>query len=88
VVVSAPTAPTPPPASYRFWGRMTAPDKRTVLYLAKGQDVTPVAVAVGTHLEDGWSVEEISDNAIVLANAISQQRTTIFVPPPDSAAMR
>jgi hypothetical protein len=88
-VTTAPLlAPTPPPASYRFWGRMSSPDKHTSLFLAKGQDGLPVPVQAGTHFDDGWSVETIGDNTIVLANAATQQRTTIFVPPAEAAAPR
>lgn len=65
---------------------MSSPEKRTTVFLAKGQDAAPIAVQTGTRLEDGWSVDAISDNTIVLANAATQQRTTIFVPPADVAA--
>jgi hypothetical protein len=85
-VTSTPPPPPPPPASYRFWGRMSSPERHTTVFLAKGQDGVPIAVQAGTHLEDGWNVDAISDNAIVLANAATQQRTTIFVPPADMAA--
>jgi hypothetical protein len=87
-VAAPPPLPPPPPANYRFWGRMSSPDKHSSLFLAKGEDGTPVAVQAGTHLDDGWSVEAIGDNAIVLANAATQQRTTIFVPPAEAAAPR
>jgi len=86
---SAPTHPDPPsPPSYRFWGRLTAPDQRATMYLVKGESGTPTEVKQGTSLEDGWIVDSISDNTIVLANAATQQRTTIFVPPAEAAATR
>ena len=87
-VVAAPPPPPPPPADYRFWGRMISPDRQSLLFLARGQDGTPVEIRTGTRLEGGWSVESISDNAIVIANAATRQHTTILVPPADAAAMR
>lgn len=86
VVVVAPPPPPPPPANYRFWGHLSSPDKQVLTFLAKGQDGAPVEIHTGTRLEDGWAVESISDNAIVLANAATQQHTTVFVPPADPAA--
>lgn len=85
--VAAPPPPPPAPANYRFWGHLSAPDKQVLTFLAKGQDGPAVEIHTGTRLEDGWAVESISDNAIVLANAATQQRTTVFVPPADPAAM-
>lgn len=84
--VAAPPPPPPSPANYRFWGHLSSPDKQALTFLAKGQDGAPVEVHTGTRLEDGWVVESISDNAIVLANAATQQHTTVFVPPADPAA--
>lgn len=81
---AAPPSPPPPAADYRYWGRMSSPEKHTFLFLAKGQDGTPVAIQQGTHLDGGWSVETISDNAIVLTNNAIQKRTTLFVPPVDT----
>jgi len=86
-VVSTLPAP-PPPACYRFWGRMSSPEGRTATFLIKSQEGTPVAIQVGTRLEDSWIVESISDNTIVVANATTQQRTTIFVPPAEAATPR
>ncbi len=87
VVAAAPPPPPPPPANFRFWGRMTSPDKNSLLFLARGDDGAPVEIHTGTHLEGGWQVEAISDNAISLVNAATQQHTTVFVPPVDPGAM-
>jgi hypothetical protein len=65
---------------------MSSPDKRSLVFLVKGQDSAPVAIQAGTRLDDGWFVETIGENAFVLANAATQQRTTIFVPPSDMPA--
>jgi hypothetical protein len=92
-IAPAPGAPVtrapepPPPANYRFWGHMAAPDKRVMFFLALGQDGAPIQVQQGTHLDGGWSVESISDNAVVLANDVTQQRTTIFVPAAETTAL-
>lgn len=87
-VASAAPPPTPPPANFRFWGRLSSPDKQVLVFLVKGQDGVPIEVQHGTRLDDGWTVESISDNAIALVNAISQQRTTILVPLADPAQAR
>jgi hypothetical protein len=88
VASAVPPTPAPPPADFRFWGRMSSPDKQMLFFLAKGADGAPVEVHHGTKLDDGWAVESISDNAIVLVNAVTQQRTTILVPLADSAQAR
>jgi hypothetical protein len=69
-----------PPANYRFWGRMTAPDGHRLLMLARGDAGAPVAVDASTKLEDGWAVESIGDNGVVLLHAASQRRERIPIP--------
>lgn len=84
VVVAPP--PPPPTAGYRFWGRLSSPDGNSLVFLAKLPAGSPVEIHTGTRLEDGWAVDGISDNAIVLARAATQQRTTILVPAADTTA--
>jgi hypothetical protein len=84
VVVAPPIAP-PPVSNYRFWGRMTGASGQRLTYIARGDAGNPAAIDVGTRLEDGWSVEAISDNTIVLVHAAAQQRSTLSIPPHGAA---
>ncbi len=78
----APPPPPPPPVSdYRFWGGMKVAGGQRLVYLARGESGNPVAIDVGTRLEDGWSVDTIGDNAIVLVHAATQRRSTLSIPP-------
>ena len=83
--VAAPVAaplPAPPPVSnYRFWGRLAVAGGQKLTYVARGHAGSPAAIDVGTRLEDGWSVEAIGDNTIVLVHAVTQQRSTLSIPP-------
>ncbi len=84
VVVQAATAPPPPPpppvSDYRFWGRMVVQGGQRQTYIARGSEGAPVTVDNGTRLEGGWSVESISDNAIVLVHAATLQHSTVSIP--------
>ena len=80
-VVAPVPAPLPPPVSdYRFWGRVAVQGGQPLTYVARGDAGAPVAIDTGTRLEDGWSVESIGDNAIVLVHAATQQRSTLSIP--------
>ncbi len=85
VAVAAPPAPPPPVSNYRFWGRMTVAGGQRLTYVARADAESPAAIDVGTRLEDGWSVEAISDNTIVLVHAATQQRSTLSIPPHGAA---
>jgi outer membrane usher protein FimD/PapC len=80
-----PSAPLPP-SNYRFWGRLTAPDGHRLLMLARGSDGQPVTIDSSTKLEDGWAVESIGDNGVVLVHAASQRRERIPIPAEAPAA--
>ncbi len=80
VVAPTPPAPPPPVSDYRFWGRMAVQGGQHLTYVARGDTGTPVAIDIGTKLEDGWSVESIGDNAIVLVHAATLQRSTLSIP--------
>jgi hypothetical protein len=85
----APVLGAPPPVSdYRFWGRVAVQGGQPLTYVARGDAGAPVAIDAGTHLEDGWSVESIGDNAIVLVHAATQQRSTLSIPPHAPASQR
>ena len=61
-VVAAP--PAPPAQDYRFLGRVTGPDGSDQVLLIRADVPTPVAV--GTTLDNGYVVESISDDTIML----------------------
>lgn len=83
-VAATPPPPPPsaplPPSNYRFWGRLTAPDGHRLLMLARGNDGQPVTIDGATKLEDGWTVESIGDNGVVLVHTASQRRERIPIP--------
>jgi hypothetical protein len=59
---------------------MRAPDGHRLLMLARGNDGQPVTIDSSTKLEDGWAVESIDDNGVVLVHAASQRRERIPIP--------
>ena len=88
-LVAAPTPPQPPPAvTYRFWGSLTTPAGERVLYVARDDNAPPIAVQVGTRLDGGFHVEQITAAAIVLVQAETQQRVTLSLSPPRTAGAR
>jgi len=62
VVIAPP--PAPPVQDYRFLGRITGPDGTEQILLSRGD--SPVAVSVGTTLDNGYVVESISADTLVL----------------------
>ena len=87
-VAMAPPPPAPAPrpqVTYRFWGSMTTPAGDRVLYIAREDNAQPIAIHVGTRLDGGFEVEQITSGAIVLLQAESQQRVTLSMSPPSSA---
>jgi hypothetical protein len=66
--VAQPVAVAPPPAppaqDYRFLGRVTGPDGSEQILVTRGE--VPVAVNVGTTLENGYVVESISADGLQL----------------------
>ena len=83
-IAVAPPAPPPPPpqVTYRFWGSLTAPDGERVLYIARDDNAQPIAIHVGTRLDGGFEVEQITTAAIVLVQSGSSQRVTLSMSPP------
>jgi len=90
-VASAPVialAPPPPPAiTYRFWGSLTTPAGEHVLYVARDDNASaqPIAVQVGTRLDGGYQVEQVTGAAIVLVQPESQRRVALSLTPPATA---
>lgn len=87
-VTQAALPPPPPQVTYRFWGSLIAPTGERVLYVARDDNAQPIAVRVGTRLDGGFEVEQITTAAIVLVQSASQQRITLSMSPPPSTGAR
>lgn len=73
--------PPMPPLPYRFWGRMSTPEGKELVYLIrKGQRV--LAVQPGVLLDDGWRVEAVSHEAVTLSFGGSRLHAQVNIPPP------
>jgi len=84
VALALPPPPPPPQVAYRFWGSLTTPAGERVLYVARDDNAQPIAIHVGTRLDGGFEVEQITAGAIVLVQSGSQQRVTLSMSPPSS----
>ena len=85
--VAAPPPPPPPAITYRFWGSVATPTGERVLYVARDDNAQPTAVQVGTRLDGGLQVEQITAGAIVLVQPESQRHVTLSLSPPLSAGV-
>ena len=75
--VAAPPPPAlPPPMLYRFGGRVTGPDGTEQVFLAKGDAL--VQISPGTTLDDGYVVDSITYEAIVLT--FTKSGTSVSIP--------
>lgn len=59
-----PPPPAPPPMNWRAVGAIVAPDGQRLVWLAKGND--EITIQTGTTLDDGYVVQSIDDQAVVL----------------------
>ena len=59
-----PPPPSPPQMNWRALGSMVTPDGRQLVWLAKGSE--ELTVKPGTTLDDGYVVQSIDDQAVVL----------------------
>ena len=84
VVPPLPAPPPPPQVTYRFWGSLTTPAGEHVFYVARDDNAQPVPVRVGTVLDGGYAVEQITSASIVLVQAESQRHVTLPLAPPPS----
>ena len=85
--VAAPPPPPLPAVTYRFWGSLATPTGERVLYVARDDNGQPIAVQVGTRLDGGFQVEQITAGAIVLVQAESQRHVTLSLSPLPSVGM-
>ncbi len=89
--IAPPAVPTPPPpqANYRFWGSLSTPSGERLLYVVRDDNQgQPTPVQVGTRLDDGFVVEQITAGAIVLTQTGSARRVTLSLSPPPGASQR
>jgi hypothetical protein len=78
-LVAPEPAPSAPPLSYRFLGRMLNPQGQRFVYIARGDTV--VAVRPGVELQEGYVVESVTDTAIELVYPPLQQHVSLPLPP-------
>ena len=76
VVVAAPAVP--PPQDYRFLGKVTGPDGLDQILLGRGD--TAVSVETGTVLDNGYVVESLTTESIVLVYPSLGTRIAVPIP--------
>lgn len=77
-------APSQPPLIYTYFGRLTAPDGSSRVFLTAGDKHHEVVA--GTRLPDGFIVEAVTERAIAIQWPGSEQRAEIPIPPPVESA--
>jgi hypothetical protein len=77
-------APVAPALNLRFLGRMTTPEGAQVFLLARGD--TPVPIALGTTLDEGYVVKSISSSEVSLV--YPALGTVVVVPIPAPPPLR
>lgn len=70
--------PSPPPQDFRFLGRVTDPDGIDQVLLSRGD--TAVPIKVGTVLDNGYVVESIAADVIILTYPPLGIKTSLPVP--------
>jgi len=70
--------PAPPPQDYRFLGRVTGPDGVEQVLLGHGDAAVPVKA--GTVLDNGYVVESLTLEAIILSYPPLGTKTTVPIP--------
>jgi hypothetical protein len=79
VAALAPPPPLQAPAlTLRYLGSMRTPDGRHLLYLARGDNA--IAVAVGDKLDEGYMVESIATDSVVLVYPPLDRRVSVPIP--------
>lgn len=62
----------------RYLGSMRTPEGQQLVYLARGDNA--VAVAVGDKLDEGYFVEAIATDSVVLVHPQFDKRVTVPIP--------
>ncbi len=83
-----PVVPQVPPLSYRFLGRFVSPTGEPMVYLSRQGDGKEVAVTVGSTLDEGFVVEAVRPEAVVLVYPPAGTRLNIAIPSAESQAQR
>lgn len=81
-VAAPPAAPMPPVLSYRYLGRMVAPDGQVLVYLSR--QGTEIAVSQGSRLDEGYVIEAITADAVKLHYPPLDTRVSIPIPLPEA----
>lgn len=81
---AAPTPPPPPPPQaptlgLRFLGTMLDPEGKRLVYLARGD--AAVLVGAGDRLDEGYVVDSVTADSVVLIYPPLNTRATIAIPP-------
>ena len=74
-----PPPPPPPVQDYRFFGRVIGPDGGEQILLARGESF--VSITKGTVLDNGYVVESISAESVVVVFPSLGIRTSVPIPP-------
>ncbi len=86
VVDVATAPPPPPPLGLAFSGRMTAPDGTRLIYVSYGD--TPLTIAVGQTLPNGYRVEAITAQAVELSYPPQNTTARLDLPAPPPYEIR
>ena len=79
--IAAPASSPPPQApalNLRYLGTMRTPEGRQLVYLARGDNA--IAVAVGDKLDEGYVVEAIATDSVVLVYPQFNKRVAVPIP--------
>jgi hypothetical protein len=77
-VATAAPPPSPPPQDFRYLGRMTGPDGVEQTLLGRGDAAVPITV--GTTLDNGYVVESIAADAVVLVYPPFGSKAVLQIP--------
>jgi hypothetical protein len=61
---------------------MTTPDGQVIVWLARGDGSGQVEAVLHAPLDNGWNIERLSAESVVLVQVQTQERTTIALPAP------
>ncbi|WP_315647869.1 hypothetical protein [Roseateles aquae] len=82
--VPAPAAPQTPMLNYRFLGRFVAPNGEPMVYLSRHGDNKEFAITAGTQLDEGFVVEAIKAETVVLRYPPAGTRLNLAIPSAES----
>lgn len=74
-----PAPPQAPPIQLRFLGSMLNPEGKRLVYLARGD--AAILVGVGDRLDEGYAVESITADSVVLVYPPLNTRAAVPIPP-------